>query len=320
MKSCFVVCRCVARLITPALLTVLAACNGKTPAPPAPAPASAPVASTAAASAAADSATLMRVLFGSTVRADDGYAIAELADPDNAGKRARFLVEPELAGSLPGGEALLVTNAEQVDDDGNSTSGHASSGLLSVFVFERKNGQWQVRERFENIATLGSDGHFGDARWVDLGQGRTGLAVDHGGMWQGYSITYLALLDVTAGRVRVLTTGIKTQSSNEGACEEPGPCWSVEAAVRYVAVPQPSAYPDIELTFSGRLPPDQPPPDEEEAASASSAEQQEASTAVASAAAPLVQPPGPPATGKALYRFNGKDYQLIKGNNIVPDI
>lgn len=235
---------------------------------------------------------LMRVFVDGAGRLPDGRAVLTLSDPDNAGSRQRFVVEPVLSGPLPDGAVALIVNASAIDDSGSISDSHSDPGYLNVLIFSPAAGEWRIVARHENIVATGGFGSLGEVSWVDLGSGKSAIAISHGGTWQGYSQGYLTLFEVTKEAVRPLVEGVPIFASNEGACLDPLECWSVTAAVRYRMPPISGEYPDIELSFTGRRP----------------AEDDTLSQSLR------------PVNGAAIYRFDGDRYRLAEGDNPVPEI
>jgi len=235
---------------------------------------------------------LMKTLLGDSIRVIDGRPIAELVDPENRTLRRAFVVQPLLSATLSSGESVLVVNAAPVDDSGEINESHSAPGYLNVFVFTTIAGKLQVAARHENIDGMGTFGFLGKVSWVNLGYGRSAIAISHGGTWQGYSKGYLSVFEVSQTAVRRLADNVRILASNEGACLEPPECWSVTADVKYRLSTTPGEYPDIELDFTGRLP----------------SEGEE------------IDQPYTAVSGTAIYRMTGEYYELSQGDNPVPEI
>lgn len=256
-----------------------------------------------AAPAVADTyAELMRAVFGARYRAAKGNALADMTDPDDRRKRAPMVVTGVGSTRLPTGETVLAVNAEMPDNDGEPMSSHAASGLLSLFLLENKDGAWHVRRRHESVASLGSFGQLGELKWVNLTKDKIGLAVLHGGTWQGQTITLLALFDPSADKVVDLVgESIPVYSGNEGAC---GPstatCWEAEAQWHFE--PAGAAYDDLVLTITGyennAKHPEVEPKDEDEA----------------------IERVRKSLDATVRYVYDGKQYQLREGKNTIPGI
>src|SRR5262249_1914842 len=134
-----------------------------------------------------------------------------------------------------------------------ANSGHASSGLLNVYFLCHDGAQWKVLRRHENIAALGSFGRVGSAEWVTLASNKPGLAMLHGGIWQGYQITLLDLFDLGSRDIRNLTDeSINIHSENDGAC---GPdteeCWNISGKWHFSPGKPDSPYGDLVVEFTG---------------------------------------------------------------------
>lgn len=243
-----------------------------------------------------DVAPLMQAVFADGYRPASKDALANLPDPDNRTQRAAYVVTPVATTTLDNGETVLVANAEQADDRGNAMSGHASSGLLNVYFLRQEGKQWKLLRRQENIAALGSSGNIGEAKWTWLATGKPGLAMLHGGTWQGYTVEVLSLFDLSAADMHDLTgDGIKLHSDSDGACvPESDKCWNVSGEWRFIAAESGKGYDDLVIEFSG----------EESSASKAGSASRNAKQIRA----------------VARYAFDGKRYRLISGKNVVPEV
>jgi hypothetical protein len=241
---------------------------------------------------------LMAAVFGSGYKADLGVAVAELADPSNRKKRVSFVITPVARTKLNTGETVLVASAEFADEDGRPMSSHASPGLLNVFFLTQSAGHWSIVARHENIAELGSSGVFGQVSWVQVGPGKPGFAVQHGWTGQGYNMGLIALFEIRGRAVQALTPkSIMVNSDNLGVCEDDSPeCWDISADWRLLVEPD-QPYASLQLVFSGeetRLPSEQN--------DGKPSGQKRLVTKLYSA---------------AKYQFDGKQYELVEGENIV---
>jgi hypothetical protein len=221
-----------------------------------------------------------------------------LTNPSDRSEQASFVITPVARARLKTGETVLVANAEFADSDGQSMSTHASPGLLNVFFLAQSQERWVTLSRHENIAELGSHGGFGKFEWVQLGPDKPGFAIEHGWSGQGYMISLVALFEIRNLTVHALTpNSIKIYSDNLGACEEDTPeCWGISATWRLSPEPD-QPYSSLHLVFSGeetKLPSDQ---DDSKKSS-----QKRLVTKLRSA---------------AKYQFDGKQYELVEGENIV---
>jgi hypothetical protein len=225
---------------------------------------------------------LLRAVYGEGAQYFDDHAIVELADP--AGEEvADYLLQPVAMRELSDGMVALVVNGEMTDQRGTALSAPVTPGLLSAYLLKRDGQGWTLERAFENIAELGSSGRIGTVQWLTLADDKPGFAVLNGGTWQGSTVVFLSLFDLTALEMRDLTGGIAQYSSNAGACREGGAgCWTVDSTWRFEKQPG-SHYDDLVFRFEGV---------------------RERATLA----------------GTARYRFNGSTYALVEGENIVPEI
>lgn len=243
---------------------------------------------------------LMRAVFGERFDAKQRVAVSTLKD---AAQSERYAINAVSHYGLPSGDMLLVANADQADESGEAMGTHAASGLLNVYVLRKENGRWRLIKRHEAIDELGSSGNIGTAQWVSLGKGRTGLAMLHGGTWQGATITLLSLYDVTAGDVLALTNEPIHIHSDSGPCSGQKECWDITGNWKFVpasgtgtnkASNANNDFDDLVIEFSGQR--QVTPPGEGQKATTDSVR------------------------GKARYRFDGMQFKLIEGRNLVPGL
>ena len=285
------------------ILSLLSACSEKTAsAPPPAAHAPAPLQPLAAPTTADKvDAILLKAVFGKQYRPASRDVLASLPDPDNRAETGSYLVTAAGNTVLATGETVLVANAEEANEAGESLSGHVSSGLLNVYLLRQTAGKWQIIKHHENVAGLGSNGHIGQVIWTTLAKDKPGLALVHGGTWQGSSIANLALFDVRGASVHNLAPdAITISSDNEGACDPEGTteCWSVSGKWRFAAPRTPAAYDDLLIDFTGE-------------------KSHRTEDAKGDLAGPRVVEK---ISGAARYAYDGKQYKLVEGENIVPGI
>jgi len=244
-------------------------------------------------------AELMQAVFGKNYNAQRKAAIAELPDPDNNTARSSYAVTAWHHTTLPSGETILLTSALALDESGNPIDSHATSGLLSLYALHNKNGKWETIKRNENFDALGSHGNPGTAYWVQLGKGKTGLAMGHGGTWQGFTIEILALYDVSNGDVKKLTKDhINIHSDNNGWCRPSESCWDVSGKWKLVAAPDGKTYDDLLIEFSG--------------------EEMDPMEGATDETPDDIKRKVKPVKALARYRFDGVAYKLVEGKNPAP--
>lgn len=235
---------------------------------------------------------LLRAVYGAeAVRAN--YLLAEMPSPDQRDAVGIYRLEPVAMHELADGRVAVVANAQMADDKEEGMSSHATPGLLSAYLLRQAGDQWRVEARHENIAELGSFGQFGGVEWVTLGEGRPGFTVQHGGTWQGHTISHLSVFDLNDRAMHDLTGDVPIFSSNDGACGGDVPlCWSTKAKWQFEKRPG-ARYDDLVLRFAGfeETRPDDAPED-------AARERKEHS-------------------GMARYKFNGRAYVLVEGENMV---
>ncbi|XLZ70281.1 hypothetical protein ABT364_27715 [Massilia sp. SR12] len=241
------------KLIPLLVLGLLAACQRTPDTPPA---------HTAAEVAAANPDTrqqleldVMRSVFGAAVRVASGQAQADLPEVGGAKPREAMTVIPLGVKILENGQAALVTAA--IPRDSAQAPGERPDGLaadISAYLLEKVDGGWKVVRRHESIGGVGSHGETGDLTWLDLGQGRSGFALEGESANRGQTIRTLTLFDLGAKNMALLPShSIRIHNDNDGDCEDERPrCWNVSG--RWRLVPQQGAAPAaLEVAFQGVL-------------------------------------------------------------------
>ncbi|WP_374584873.1 hypothetical protein [Pseudoduganella sp.] len=299
------------KLIPLLALGLLAACQRTPDTPPA-----APVATSTAGLNAAQKLELdlMRAVFGDAVRVASGQAqaLADLPAVGQPNARDAMKVVPLGARLLANGQAALVTAAIPRDsEDMPGERPDALAASISAYLLEKVAGRWTLTQRRESIAAVGSHGETGDLAWLDLGQGRTGFALEGESANRGQTIRTLSVFDLGASNVAPLPAHtIRIHNDNDGDCEDERPrCWHVSGRWRMLA-PQGAAPAELEVTFQGVL--------EQRAADA------QALPKPASEAADYADeiPPRDKRQVKATARYalHAKGLQLLSGENIAEGI
>ncbi len=278
---------------------LLSACSKK-PAPAQPvalssAPAPAPV--QALALAGEPSAALMQAVYGKDWNAKLAKAVTYLPDDEDRSQEQGMVVTYVAQSALANGDTVLVTNAVPADEKGEAMIAHVTLGMLNVYVLRKVNGTWETIKSHPSITRLGSSGSLGEIKWVSLGKDRLGLAVLHGGTWQGSTIELLSLFDPQAEVVTDLTDQVKIASDNEGGCDPAGDveCWKTVGDWKMAPSLSGGEMNDIVIAFT------------HEASNPIKDAQGEATTLRDSKKSQM----------KARYVFDGKKYRLMSGTNPV---
>lgn len=280
----------------PKVATSQAAPQADTPAAPPVAPASAavapPVQPTAIARDDQRKHAWMTAIFGDAYDREKEQALAEL---EIDGVLSDLLLTLVSATELPDGRIAIVVNGAQADEHGADISGHASSGILNVYVLGRENDAWAVAERREGLAELGSMGNIGGITWITLGTGKPGFIVSSGGVWQGHWASGADIFELGNG-VRNLGS-LQEGSGNGGACSPDDECWEVDSEISVAAPAAPDGYADLLVDFKGKR---------------YSYSEDKDGNKVEHLKETIGQ--------RARYRFDGKAYVLSSGTNPVPEI
>jgi hypothetical protein len=234
----------------------------------------------------------MQAIFGAAWRPDDGAALIHIDEGADAGW---WHLTPLASKRLPDGRTMLIVNGAPRGEDGSSSPARADGGMLNLYVLRQTQSAWQVLERHEDVAKMGSLGMIGTVRWLDLGAGKQGIVISSGEAAVGSRAGVADIYELDHG-LRHLGS-FAEMSSNEGACTlESEDCWTVEGKIGTVPALRGQAYLDIVVDFTGRhsllkLHPD--------------------GTGAEHRARTIRQ--------RARYRFDGTRYVLAAGQNPIPD-
>ena len=283
-------------IIVIVMLALATGCSREKTTPPA-GKANAPAANSAEATNPKDVKLqgLMRATFGKKFRPTSLDAFADLPDPENRQQINTYIVTPVATTALKNGTTVLVANAVQSDENGVAEVAHVTAGLLCIYFLQSENGQWKLIRKQENVASLGSFGNIGHVTWANLTEGRPGMVITNGGTWQGESIAFISIFDLTAGDITDLAAEpIALQSDNEGNCiAERDSCWNIVGTWEFKSGTGTNGYDDLMMHFSGKKAP------------STSASDKSTVTEV---------------DETATYAFDGKSYRLVSGRNPVPEI
>ncbi|WP_295747940.1 hypothetical protein [Undibacterium sp.] len=83
--------------------------------------------------------------------------------------------------------AVLLVAAQPV------VVGHSSQAALGAYWFKLEGDQWSLENRQDEVAWLGSFGHFGSTKVLDLSSGKFGLIVESNYSGMGQEITFADL-------------------------------------------------------------------------------------------------------------------------------
>ena len=234
----------------------------------------------------------MRAIFGAAYAPAKDEALFQL---DMEGTMEYHQMTLVSATTLSDGRVAVVVNGKASDEKGNDLTDHGAPGVLNVYVLRSAENGWQVIERRENLSTMGSWGKIGEVDWIDPGSGKPGFIVKSGGTWQGNSIDFADVFELSSP-IRALGSVLRG-SSNDGACHPGIECWSVASTIRFAEAADSSTPADMLVDFTGKHYHVTEGKDNESIEHVDSTVQQ-----------------------TARYRFDGNAYVLAEGVNPVPEI
>ena len=245
----------------------------------------------ATALAAPPTPALMQAIFGDGYDPEAGRALAVVRQE---GANAWFLMTLVDSTEMADGRIIVAVNGRPSNKDGADAASHGSTGMLNLYALRRMGTDWEVVERHENVASLGSWGYFGGVEWVSLGPGKPGFIAYSGSSGQGYEYIEASVFEF--GKDVRLLGGFPKGSNSGGACV-PGveKCWDVDGRIRFTDSPQGGAYRDILVDFRGKH-----------------------YTVTEGKHGNDVEHLKSKVRQTARYHFDGKKYALVSGTNPVP--
>ena len=185
-------------------------------------------------------------------------------------KRAEYLATPLLAATyVEAGidKGVLVVQRQMIVENDVAWS-HATSAVVSVYVFKRAGARWQFEKGAKEALDAGANGNAPGAELIKLGDDRFGLWFEGGDIHQGY--TNSSAFIVTLSTDQVLEAGhFDLAQGNSGTCSDDPKervdgvhkCWEYEARREFARV-KGSPYYTLRLAYSGTDNPD--PTDDEQ--------------------------------------------------------
>jgi hypothetical protein len=179
-------------------------------------------------------------------------------------QRAETLASPMLVAFYRQGgvrKGLLVVERQRMYE-GEPSSGHAETAVVSVYIFRQNGAAWTIDQAAEEALDAGTNGHAPGPELIQVGPDRFGLWFVGGAMGQGYVNDYAYL--VTMRETAIAEAGhFELGGNNSGACsddpKERGdfihPCWEWSATPDFIRTDGQNDY-LLRLTFTGTHAPD----------------------------------------------------------------
>ncbi len=212
---------------------------------------------------------------------------AVLGDPADMPEQPPVMT-PLSAIQLASGRAVLVVNSAPAEPS------PATYGVLNVYTLKRNGAGWEVLERHEGLAEMGSNGQVGTVKWAMLAPDKPGFMVSTGGIRHGNWQTRAVFFDL-ASDMRQL--GGFRQAGGNDCTPDNGQCWEVESTIRFVDSETKADYRDIVVDFTDKR-----------------------YTVLETADGSLLRRPENSIVKRARYHYDGKEYVMKSGSNPVPEI
>lgn len=133
-------------------------------------------------------------------------------------------IEPIYVVKLDESHAVMLTEAQSVDEKNQPEQCHACPSYLGAYFFARDEQGWRLSSRQDIVAEIGGNGHMGKTSIVKLGDQGYVFSSEWGSCWQGYCGDWLKLVALRPDAASVLGEAIPLSANNSGAhpdCSEP---------------------------------------------------------------------------------------------------
>lgn len=121
--------------------------------------------------------------------------------------------------SLDAGHLAVLTETVPLDDYDQPQTGHAFGAHLGVYFFRREGTDWVLEKRLDSAHQQGAGGTLGSVRWQTEASLGPLVSLSWGSCWQGYCGSWLSLVQLAPGQVRVLADNLPTHADNSGSGE-----------------------------------------------------------------------------------------------------
>ncbi|MFZ6746566.1 hypothetical protein ACO0LC_25310 [Undibacterium sp. JH2W] len=165
--------------------------------------------------------TAMLAIFGAYNQKQQGVLLPEKNTMQWDIKQADTLATPLLVATYTEAgknKGVLVIQRQQILDGVVEVS-HATSAMISVYVFTYDGKQWVFEKGKKEVTAAGAHGEAPGGSLIRLGQDKYGLLFEGGDVHQGYTNDYafiISLSDVKLLKVLDLSMG----ESNSGTCTD----------------------------------------------------------------------------------------------------
>lgn len=189
---------------------------------------------------------LMRVIYGP---AEGDHVIATLRNQENPLREESYRLKPISMHELGANRVALVANGILEE---NQNPDRGTPGSMSVYLLNNRDGKWAVERRFENKASIGSYGQLGDVAWLELGEGKPGIGIDHSYASEGINVRQITLFDLAAPLMNPMSIYMHSiASDNDKACNAALPqCWNIQGKWRFERKEK-QAYDDLVIDYTG---------------------------------------------------------------------
>lgn len=194
------------------------------------------------------------------------------------------------------------------------SNAHAESGLVDLVYLKWIDNKWTVSKQLSSELGLGSHGEFGQVDVLTLRPDLQALLIHNGGVWQGYSIDHGDVVPLDQSTPHVIAH-LTLASSNDGACAPEADCWDAGSTVTLKPSSKKGAMPEIHVaqTLTQSISPFNEPSfqDLDEVAQDAMRQKYQGDDL------PRRQEVS---HAHLVYRWNGKQFDLKVGKDIVPEI
>lgn len=135
--------------------------------------------------------------------------------------RAESLATPMLVSTYveAGVERAVLVVQRQSIFESDIVSSHATSAVVSVYVFKHTAGRWQFEKGAKEALDAGANGMAPSVELVKLGDTKFGLWFEGGDIHQGYTNAYAYIVTLSTPKIAEVAH-LDMGQGNPGACED----------------------------------------------------------------------------------------------------
>lgn len=212
--------------------------------------------------------------------------------------------------------AVLTRSLEAIGEgkDVQTSVGYASSGDVDVHYVHWDGHHWVLRASYIAALSLGSSGEFGDVEVMEPKRGLKAFLIHSGGTWQGYTVDAADLVLLDHGKPHSVLE-VTMASDSGGACVPELDCWEATSRLIQTTPSKDGQMADLRLEQTLVQ---EPSPLREPAFEGLNEEAQKIIRQRMEETPPKRRQIVSHST--LVYRWDGRQYVLRMGKNLVPSV